>query len=101
MEKQNVKIYLKLLLNVLSNLGNLIQDSDVERVVNNFKTQGYKSSVIAADSFFRYLNPQIKWYKKNYVSEVKYLLKNRDIFKTELIKAINNIHWDIAILGNI
>lgn len=101
MEKQNVKIYLKLLLNVLSNLGNLIQDSDVERAVNNFKTQGYKSSVIAADSFFRYLNPQIKWYKKNYVSEVKYLLKNRDIFKTELIKAINNIHWDIAILGNI
>lgn len=101
MEKQNIKKYLTLLPEVLNNLDSLIQDSDIERAVNNFKTKGYKSSIIAADLFFRYLNPQVNWYKKDYISEVKYLLKNKDIFKQELVKAVKNINWDIAILGNV
>ena len=101
MEKKNLKKYLELLPEVIKKLDTLLQDSDIERTVNAYKTRGSKSSYVASDMFFRYLNPQIHYYKNNFAKECKYIFKHKDKFAVNAIKDLKDITWDVSILGNL
>lgn len=101
MEKKHLNTYLKTLPNILNNLSCFIEDSDKDRVINLQKTIGIKNHTYCYDMLFRYLNPNVKFYKKDIKAEKKYIIKNFERLVTNPSELFGEFTYEVSILGNV
>lgn len=101
-EKQNLDRFCRIFESVMQDVknGELILDTDIERVKNIYETEGIKAEKVASYNYYRYTSP-IKGLK-TLAQEKKKLLK---MSKTEIIIKIKeifeNFNFNVSLLGNI
>jgi len=100
-EKKHLKKYLEAVNKVISNLPNIITNTDIERAVNITNTVGLKSTDIASGNFFRYCNPMYNPCDCTVTKEDKLVKKSAKQIVKDITNRLFIADCDITVLGNI